>query len=800
MRAPLFGNLLSILRKDALSSASLAAGGVSVPEQGQTVCPDCGGKLAQGEGSELVCKACGQTVKLKKDADFEAKHPRAEGGKFTEGGQGGAARVATLDAPLTREEAKAKLKAGISLDPDYLDRAGLDMRGNDVNPKEPSAPKYRRMETVDIKSASPIVRMAAQAVGSRKKSVSIGGSYRAGDSVLTGWGGGSRTQWSYVDRGGRAKFLPLALDPNRFNDPFGQRKVLPEFPADAVAVVEHGIFAGKQATPHVYVREDVVQKTAQEIIKAFISKDADFESQHPREDGGKFAPKGGGEAAANPIEGKSNRTAEARVNTALAGFTKGIHSDRYWQPIHAAFQKLNAMGLEVNVSSAEYGGKGSNGMPAYKEWQFKIPFTNSNGRPTELWGRITAHGAGSVADPLDKYDVTAMVSAVPVKKNILKSLLGVYLRKDADFEAKHPRDNDGKFGAGGGSPSPLDANEKKIAEQTLNMPDAMAGVMGGPTKEEAAAILDNPKAKAEALSGRLNSEIDAPYVKSYVSSLGGDKNSAVMLTISLDPKESWSNGILQNSRYGNFHIAGNRVEHFSGSFGAGVPKIRNKQCKSADDVVSYLNAQIAARKDGAVGKALDLLNEEIAWASQPMNVIKAYLDAKIQKWSPQQERDDHGRWTDGNATTEPENSDHTQGQLAGATWDRAMFGGVRFARFEYRSGGGAVVIERPDVAKPMSDIYDRTLSEDMRRHPDGQKQSMRYSVTPINPNGDFCYNLGKEDLRWDKANKFLDEVGKWKKNDFEEESATTVADPMVAAQDAADKPFGGVNFHDFGGK
>ena len=62
--------------------------------------------------------------------------------------------------------------------------------------------------------------------------------------------------------------------------------------------------------------------------------------------------------------------------------------------------------------------------------------------------------------------------------------------------------------------------------------------------------------------------LNAPYVSVSLSTLGGQENSALMLTISLDPKEAWANGILQNSRYAHFSIdsADNKVELFSGGY------------------------------------------------------------------------------------------------------------------------------------------------------------------------------------------------------------------------------------------
>ena len=85
----------------------------------------------------------------------------------------------------------------------------------------------------------------------------------------------------------------------------------------------------------------------------------------------------------------------------------------------------------------------------------------------------------------------------------------------------------------------------------------------------------------------LGLAISAPYVTSYVSRLGAP---ALMLTVSLDPRSTWVNGILQNSRYANFMIdEDGTIEHFSGS----LPKFR--KCKAADAaaVAAKINAWIA---------------------------------------------------------------------------------------------------------------------------------------------------------------------------------------------------------------
>jgi hypothetical protein len=115
------------------------------------------------------------------------------------------------------------------------------------------------------------------------------------------------------------------------------------------------------------------------------------------------------------INGQSNAVAAGRVNKILASLSKGLFSDNSWEAIHKIFNKLQELGLEVSTTSAKYGGQTANSnMPTFKEWKISIPFTNKNGKPTFLIGQITAHGAGSVEQPLDRYDITAYVNASAV--------------------------------------------------------------------------------------------------------------------------------------------------------------------------------------------------------------------------------------------------------------------------------------------------------------------------------------------------------------------------------------------------
>jgi hypothetical protein len=111
---------------------------------------------------------------------------------------------------------------------------------------------------------------------------------------------------------------------------------------------------------------------------------------------------------------------------------------------------------------------------------------------------------------------------------------------------------------------------------------------------------------AEALAVRLMAEIKAPFVKAYVSTFGGAQNSAVMMTVGADPKESWVNGILENSLYGKFHISmDGAVERHSGPLW-----FRRRRVKSVDELIAKVNAAVEAAEAGRTARGSVLYDNE----------------------------------------------------------------------------------------------------------------------------------------------------------------------------------------------
>ena len=47
--------------------------------------------------------------------------------------------------------------------------------------------------------------------------------------------------------------------------------------------------------------------------------------------------------------------------------------------------------------------------PESKTWYIEMRFIGNDGKPKVINGHMTAHGAGSVEDPLERYDITVVL-------------------------------------------------------------------------------------------------------------------------------------------------------------------------------------------------------------------------------------------------------------------------------------------------------------------------------------------------------------------------------------------------------
>ena len=87
----------------------------------------------------------------------------------------------------------------------------------------------------------------------------------------------------------------------------------------------------------------------------------------------------------------------------------GIHSDLHWTPIHALQESLSV--YDASCTKSDYEHDQTTGTPVRKVWLYEIPHVSEKtGKTNPVYVRVVAAGAGSVAEPLERYDVTAYAS------------------------------------------------------------------------------------------------------------------------------------------------------------------------------------------------------------------------------------------------------------------------------------------------------------------------------------------------------------------------------------------------------
>jgi hypothetical protein len=114
---------------------------------------------------------------------------------------------------------------------------------------------------------------------------------------------------------------------------------------------------------------------------------------------------------------------KAKLKTLLYKETKKctynkLYKDNYWHGPNCIWDAFNRLNLAWNITKTEYktynntNPRGQVQMPDTKEWQFEI-FWNSKegglGKQLKLGGHVTASGAGTVEDPLSRYDVNMVI-------------------------------------------------------------------------------------------------------------------------------------------------------------------------------------------------------------------------------------------------------------------------------------------------------------------------------------------------------------------------------------------------------
>jgi len=132
----------------------------------------------------------------------------------------------------------------------------------------------------------------------------------------------------------------------------------------------------------------------------------------------------------NPLNGMSKQQAKAWIYKNVAHWTRGIYRDQYWSPVQKIWGVFNDAGVPFTINESQYiKDPAQSDMPIGKVWKFEVEFVDKNQRKSKLYGSLTAAGAGSVKDPLDKYDVNVVLGATMLEAVLPKDHKGRPLLK-----------------------------------------------------------------------------------------------------------------------------------------------------------------------------------------------------------------------------------------------------------------------------------------------------------------------------------------------------------------------------------
>ena len=108
------------------------------------------------------------------------------------------------------------------------------------------------------------------------------------------------------------------------------------------------------------------------------------------------------------LNGKSKQSARNFIYKVVGDMTKGFFRDEDWSNVSAIWKRLDEYHIENNLVSTEYF-KDERGELAGKTFKFEVPFVNNKGKPSILYGTLTAHFAGTVLDPTSVYDISFVI-------------------------------------------------------------------------------------------------------------------------------------------------------------------------------------------------------------------------------------------------------------------------------------------------------------------------------------------------------------------------------------------------------
>jgi len=90
-----------------------------------------------------------------------------------------------------------------------------------------------------------------------------------------------------------------------------------------------------------------------------------------------------------------------------------LYKDSYWQGPQCIWDAFDRLNLNWYITKSEYkrdkDDKKGGVMPSRKEWHFEIQWDGPKGKHMKMGGYLTAAGAGTMDDPLSRYDLVLII-------------------------------------------------------------------------------------------------------------------------------------------------------------------------------------------------------------------------------------------------------------------------------------------------------------------------------------------------------------------------------------------------------
>lgn len=120
------------------------------------------------------------------------------------------------------------------------------------------------------------------------------------------------------------------------------------------------------------------------------------------------------EATEVKADGLSKQKLKTLIYKETKNLTKGIYNDNYWKGPQMIWNVFDKIDLDWYITKSEYKNRKEDAkmgiqMPTSKEWHFDFKWVDNKGKVSKGSGYLTAAGAGSMEQPLDKYDLVLII-------------------------------------------------------------------------------------------------------------------------------------------------------------------------------------------------------------------------------------------------------------------------------------------------------------------------------------------------------------------------------------------------------